>query len=101
MFAVNGTDYTLFVLAAAAALVFFAGQYTLCRWTRRSVFRCIPACAVVLLLLLAQYVLSSDNRGSFIDLRGAVAAIIAGFALLCAVSAGLGWLLWRQKSRMK
>ena len=41
------------VLAAAAALVFFAGQYTLCRWTRRSVFRCIPACAVVLLLLLA------------------------------------------------
>ena len=76
MFAVNGTDYTLFVLAAAAALVFFAGQYTLCRWTRRSVFRCIPACAVVLLLLLAQYVLSSDNRGSFIDLRGAAAAII-------------------------
>ena len=99
MFAVNGTDYTLFVLAAAAALVFFAGQYALCRWARRSVFRCIPACAVVLLLLLAQYVLSSDNRGSFIDLRGAVAAIIAGFALLSAVSAGLGGLLWRQKSR--
>ena len=101
MFVINGTDYTLFVLAAVAALVFFAGQYALCRWAKRPIFRCIPACAVVLLLLLAQYVLSSDNRGSFIDLRGAMAAVIVGFALLCAVSASLGWLLWRWQSRKK
>lgn len=101
MFVINGTDYTLFVLAAVAALVFFAGQYALCRWAKRPIFRYIPACAVVLLLLLAQYVLSSDNRGSFIDLRGAAAAVIVGFALLCAVSASLGWLLWRWQSRKK
>ena len=48
---------------------------------------------VLLLLLAAIGVLNTDNRGSFIDLRGLLAMLIAGFALLCALAAGAAWLL--------
>ena len=90
---IDGTDYTIPALCLLAVLLFFTVQYLLCRKAKRLAVKMIPFYGVGLLLLAAIGVLNTDNRGSFIDLRGLLAMLIAGFALLCALAAGAAWLL--------
>ena len=96
----NGTDYTLYVVGILGAVFFFALQ-CLCLQAKRRVVKYIPLYGIAALLLLPLLVLSADNRGSMLDLRGAVAAVMAVFALLCAGGAGCAWGLWYLKGRRK
>ena len=82
------------------AVLFFTLQW-LCLRAKRRVVKYIPLYGIAALLLLPLLVLSADNRGSMVDLRSAVAAVMAVFALLCAGGAGCAWGLWYLKGRRK
>ena len=96
----HGTDYTLYVVGALGAVFFFALQ-CLCLRAKRRAVKYTPLYGIAVLLFLPLLVLSADNRGSVLDLRGAVAAVMAVFALLCAGGAGCAWGLWYLKGRRK
>jgi|GEM_PF-2869659 len=103
MFVINGVDYTFHVLAVIfiviSAALFFAGQYALCRRVKRTAVKLIPAYAIVLLIVFAGLVAVSDNKGSLLDLRGAVALIILGYAFVCGVSAAMAWTTYRMRNK--
>lgn len=89
------------ILAGALLLLaaFGVGQYQLCRRTKRLVLRLIPGYGVVLLLILAAVEYASYNPGGFLDLSAFVAAVLAVYAAACAVSSGVGWLVWKIKEK--
>lgn len=95
---INGTDYTLYLFAALSFLAMLGGQYFLLRTVRLAFLRHLPWVWVVGMLGLAVATLLGDNHG-FIDLRGFFAAIIAGYAALCAAGIGLAHLLNKLKNR--
>lgn len=42
MFVVNGADYTILIIGAMGALLFFAIQFILCFKAKRITVKCIP-----------------------------------------------------------
>ena len=94
----NGTDYTIPVFVMVSAIILFALQSTLCKRCRRLWVKLLPLLYVLLWLVLAVHALLSEPDG-FIDLRGLVAMMFAIYALICAVSIGLAWLIGWLKSR--
>ena len=103
MFIINGVDYTFHVFGilfvAASAAIFFTAQYMLCSKAKKISTRLIPAYGVLLLVVLAIIVTTGGTGGSPIDLRGAVALMILGFASICGLSAGAAWVIYRVRSK--
>ena len=92
-------DLVLPLVLIAILLLFAAGQYWLCRKTTRLALRLIPLYAVAALLVLAAVEYASYNPGGFLDLSAFVSAVIAVYAAACALSAGVGWLIWYLQNR--
>ncbi len=95
MFVVDGTDYSIFVLAAILAAVSFVVQMFLCSRASRVSVRLLPVyfSAVPLALSLLLYIFPSNSPGSFIS-ASAVASLfllIPGAAI--ASGCALAWLV--------
>ena len=103
MFAINGVDYTFHIIAISFVIlsiaVYFTAQYLLCKKAKKLTVKLIPAYAVLLLIVLAGLVAVSGTGGSVIDLRSFVALVILCYAAICAVSAGLAWLIYKLKRK--
>ncbi len=95
---INGTDYTLPFIAFASFFVLFAIQFLLLRLRRLHFLRHLPWVWVAGVLLLAVAGLFGDT-GGFIDLRGFFAALLAGYAAICAVGIGLAHLVNQLQKR--
>ena len=103
MFVVNGIDYTFQIIAAAFVILsivaYFTAQYLLCKKAKKLAIKLIPSYAVLLLIVLAGLAAVSGTGGSVVDLRGFVALVILGYALICAVSVGLAWMMYGLKRK--
>lgn len=95
---INGTDYTLPLFAVLSFFVLLGGQYFLLRTVRLAFLRHLPWLWVIGMLGLAVAAYFGDT-GGFIDLRSFFAALIAGYAALCAAGIGLAHLLYKLKNR--
>jgi hypothetical protein len=99
MFVINGIDYAFHIFATtfivASVAVFFTVQYILCKKSKRMAIKLIPAYGVLILIILAFLVTISSTGGSFIDLRSFIALVILGYALICGISAGVAWVIYR------
>ena len=95
---INGTDYTLPLFAVLSFFVMFGGQYFLLKTVRLAFLRHLPWVWVVGMLGLAVATLFGEVHG-FIDLRSFFAAIIAGYAAICAAGIWAAHLLNRLKKR--
>ena len=91
---INGTDYTLPFLAIASFLVLFVIQFLLLQWKRLRFLRHLPWVWVAGVLALAVAGLFGDT-GGWIDLRAFFAAVLAGYAAICAAGIGLAHFLYR------
>ena len=97
MLSFNGTDYTL-IFFFGTVIALFGLEFLICRMTRRPFFRWLPMGYVAALLALSVACMFGDT-GGFIDVRSFFALVILGYAAVCAVSIGLGWLLGRRKTK--
>ena len=95
---INGTDYTLYLFAGISFFVMLGGQYLLLRTIRLRWRRHLPWVWVIGMLGLAVATLFGET-GGFIDLRSFFAAIIAGYAALCAAGIVVGHLLYKLKTK--
>ena len=100
MFVINGTDYSLIVVGIIAAALFFAVQYFLCGKARSLGVKLIPVYFILIILVLAALVIAGDRGDTFIeDIRGVVALVILGFALVCGISTGAAWVVYRARNK--
>ena len=91
---INGTDYTLPLIALASFFLLFALQLLLLRLKRLCFLRHLPWVWVAGVLILAVAGLFGDT-GGWLDLRAFFAAILAGYAAICAAGIGLAHLVNR------
>ena len=103
MFVADVADYTFHVVgtifAFALIAVFFTVQYMLCSRVKKTWIKLIPAFVVLLYVAAAILVATGDTGGSPIDLRGVVASMILIFALICGVSLGAAWVVYRVRNK--
>ena len=95
---INGTDYSLPLIAIASFFVLFALQLLLLRLRRLCFLRHLPWVWVAGILILAVAGLFGDT-GGWLDLRAFFAAILAGYAAICAAGIGLAHLVNRLQNR--
>ena len=95
---INGTDYTLPFIALASFFLLFALQLLLLRLKRLCFLRHLPWVWVAGVLILAVAGLFGDT-GGWIDLRAFFAAVLAGYAAICAAGIGLAHLVFKSKKR--
>ncbi len=95
---INGTDYTLPLIALASFFLLFALQLLLLRLKRLCFLRHLPWVWVAGVLILAVAGLFGDT-GGWIDLRAFFAAVLAGYAAICAAGIGLAHLVNRSHKR--
>ena len=95
---INGTDYSLPLIAIASFFVLFALQLLLLRLRRLRFLRHLPWVWVAGILILAVAGLFGDT-GGWLDLRAFFAAILAGYAAICAAGIGLAHLVNRLQNR--
>lgn len=95
---INGTDYSLPLIAIASFFVLFALQLLLLRLRRLSFLRHLPWVWVAGILILAVAGLFGDT-GGWLDLRAFFAAILTGYAAICAAGIGLAHLVNRLQNR--
>ena len=91
---INGTDYTLPLIALASFFILFALQLLLLRLKRLCFLRHLPWVWVAGVLILAAAGLFGDT-GGWIDLRAFFATVLAGYAAICAAGIGLAHLVNR------
>ena len=89
---INGTDYTLPFIAIISFLVLFVIQFLLLQLKRLHFLRHLPWVWVAGVLIFAVVGLFGDT-GGWLDLRAFFAAVLAGYAALCAVGIGLAHLV--------
>ena len=95
---INGTDYTLPLIALTSFFILFALQLLLLRLKRLCFLRHLPWVWVAGVLILAVAGLFGDT-GGWIDLRAFFAAVLAGYAAICAAGIGLAHLVNRSHKR--
>ena len=95
---INGTDYTLPFIALASFFLLFALQLLLLRLKRLCFLRHLPWVWVAGVLILAVAGLFGDT-GGWIDLRAFFAAVLAGYAAICAAGIALAHLVNRSHKR--
>ena len=95
---INGTDYSLPLLALLSFLGLFALQLLLLRLKRMQFLRHLPWVWVAGVLLFAVVGLFGDT-GGWIDLRVFFAAVLAGYAAICAAGIGLAHLVNKSQKR--
>ena len=95
---INGVDYTLPTIAILSFLVLFAVQYLLCRYCRSGFLRSLPCLWVIAALGLAVACLFTEP-GGFLDLRGAFALLLTGYAAICAAGIGAAYLVHKLQKR--
>ena len=95
---INGTDYSLPLLAVLSFFLMFGGQYLLLRFVRLRWLRHLPWVWVVGILALAVTGLFGDT-GGWLDLRAFFAAVLAGYAAICAAGIGLAHLVYNSRKR--
>ena len=95
---INGTDYTLPLIALASFFILFALQLLLLRLKRLCFLRHLPWVWVAGVLILAVAGLFGDT-GGWIDLRAFFAAVLAGYAAICAAGIALAHLVNRSHKR--
>ena len=89
---INGTDYTLPLIAVASFFLLFALQLLMLRMKRLRFLRHLPWVWVAGVLIFAAVGLFGDT-GGWLDLRAFFAAVLAGYAAICAAGIGLAHLL--------
>ena len=89
---INGTDYTLPFIAIISFLVLFVIQFLLLQLKRLRFLRHLPWVWVAGVLIFAVVGLFGDT-GGWLDLRAFFAAVLAGYAALCAAGIGLAHLV--------
>ena len=103
MFVADGVDYTFHVvgiiLFIAIVAIIFTVQYMLCSRAKKTRTKLIPAYGVLLLAAVAILVAIGDTGGSPIDLRGVAALMILAIALICGVSSGVAWAIYRARKK--
>jgi len=94
----NGTDYTLPLIALASFFLLFVLQLLLLRLKRPRFLRHLPWVWVAGVLILAVAGLFGDT-GGWIDLRAFFAAVLAGYAAICAAGIGTAHLVHKLQKR--
>lgn len=97
MFMINGTDYTLYIIAFLSVTFLFFLQLYLCRKTKSSKIRKLPLLFVAFLLVLALITYITPDTSGFIDLSGLVASILFFYAVICSAAIGLAWAVYKVK----
>lgn len=100
MLAINGIDYIFYIIGIIVALL-FAVQYIICCKAKRIGVKLIPVYGICLLIIWAILVAVSDNSGSLIDLKWAVVVMILGVALICSISVGAAWAIYKIRKKSK
>ena len=95
---INGTDYTLPFLAALSFFILFVIQFLLCHYARKKFLRHLPWLWVAGVLAFAAAGLFGDT-GGWIDLRAFFAAVLAGYAAICAAGIALAHLVNKSHKR--
>ena len=95
---INGTDLTLPFIALASFFVLFAIQFLLLQLKRLRFLRHLPWVWVAGVLILAVAGLFGDT-GGWIDLRTFFAAVLAGYAAICAAGIALAHLVFKLQKR--
>ena len=99
MFVVNGADYTIIVIGAIGALLFFGIQLTLCFKAKRLAVKCIPLYLVLLgggyALALWTGLLGTYSAGAISgnQLAAYVCGIVVGIASSGIALAWIGYLV--------
>ena len=96
---INGGDYTIVAVGIIFVVLLFLIQLALCFKTKHLAVKLIPMYFIFALFILAVLVATSNNVGSFLDLSLLVAVIILCFALVCGISIGGAWLIYKFKRR--
>ena len=94
----NGTDYTLPLIAILSFAALFLIQLLLLRIPRLTFLRHLPWIWVIGVLALAVAGLFGDT-GGWLDLRAFFAAVLAGYAAICAAGIALAHLVNKWKKR--
>ena len=95
---INGTDYTLPLIAFFSFAALFLIQLLLLRIPRLTFLRHLPWIWVIGVLALAVAGLFGDT-GGWLDLRAFFAAVLTGYAAICAAGIGLAHLVNKWKRR--
>ena len=95
---INGTDYTLPLVAVLSFLVMFGVQLFLLRLKRLRFLRHLPWVCVAGILALAAASLFGST-GGWIDLRSFFCALLCGYAAICAAGIGLAHLVHKSINR--
>ena len=92
----NGTNYAPIVFAAAVFVLLAAGEYFLCRKTKRPLPKFILLLVPAVFLVLIPFCMAGSS-GGFVDLRGFAAAVLFGCAAISALAVGTGWIISKLK----
>ena len=95
---INGTDYTLPLIAFFSFAALFLIQLLLLRIPRLAFLRHLPWIWVIGVLTIAVAGLFGDT-GGWLDLRAFFAAVLSGYAAICAAGIGLAHLVNKWKKR--
>lgn len=99
MLVINGIDNILYISGIIIVALLFTVQYIICSKAKRIGVKLIPIYGILLLIILAILVATSDNSGSLIDLKWTVAFIILGVALICSISVGAAWAIYKIRNK--
>ena len=94
----NGTDYTLPLIAFFSFAALFLIQLLLLRTPRLSFLRHLPWIWVIGVLAVAVAGLFGDT-GGWLDLRAFFAAVLTGYAAICAAGIALAYLVNKWKKQ--
>ena len=95
---INGTDYSLPLLAVLSFFVMFGVQFFLLHLKRPRFLRHLPWVWVILMLGVAIAALFGDT-GGWIDARTFFCALFCAYAAICAAGIGLAHLVFKRKNR--
>ena len=95
---INGTDYSLPLLAVLSFFVMFGVQFFLLRMKCPRFLRHLPWVWVILMLAVAIAALFGDT-GGWIDTRSFFCALFCTYAAICAAGIGLAHLVVKLKIR--
>ncbi len=94
MFMINGTDYTLYIIAFSTFVFLFFMQLYLCRKAKSKKIKMLPLLFVAFILLMALITYLTPDTSGFIDLSGLVAFLLLAYAVICAASIGFAWMVY-------
>lgn len=99
MLMINGTDYTLYLLAPLALAALFGIQYVLCGIAEDSPLQAVPFAAPALMLFSAVNIYTAPVAESFLDMRNTAALMIVLFAAACVVVLVLARITYKRRSK--